>query len=308
VAASGLALTATMLLVPGRAMAARDNTPQESVAGPVQTAKAKAAAAEAEAMHREEEWMRVAQHLPSLERGTGAELMVAGDVLRARRFPDEALIYYGAAYRRGADPVEVLNKMGVTELTMHRATQARVYFKQVVKKDKKNPDGWNNLGAAEYVDGRYGQSVSDYRKALKLNPGSAVFHSNLGTALIGEKAFDDARKEFAAALDLDPEFGTRQTDSSGISAHVLSAEDRAQFCLAMARVYASKGKIDAMLHSLAMAVDGGVNLEDAMLGDPLLEKYRKDPRVVTLIQNSKAIKRSPAESLVALEALPAAKQ
>jgi tetratricopeptide (TPR) repeat protein len=308
VAASGLALTGAMLISPGAARAAENNAPQETVASPAQTAKAKAAAADAlQALHREEEWVRVAKHLPSLENATGAELEVAGDVLRARRFPEEALAYYLAAYRKGADQVEVMNKMGVTELTIHHPARARAYFKLVVKKDKKNSDGWNNLGATEYVDGQYGRSVSDYRKALKLNPASAVFHSNLGTALIGEKAFDDARKEFAMALELDPEFGTRQSDSTGISAHVLSAEDRAQFCLAMARVYASKGKIEAMLHSLGMAADGGVDLGDAMLGDQLLGKYRKDPRVVTMIENSKAIKRNPVASLVALDALPPAK-
>ena len=308
VAASGLALTGSMLFIPGRLMGETINAPQETVANPMQSAKAKAAAADAlQALHRQEEWMRVSKHLPSLQQGTGPELVVAGDVLRARRFPDEALAYYAAAYRKGADPVEVLNKMGVTELTLHHPSQARTYFKAVVKKDKKNSDGWNNLGAAEYVDGQYSRSVSDYRKALKLNPASATFHSNLGTSLIGEKNFEDARKEFAMALDLDPEFGSRQQDSAGISAHVLSAEDRAQFCMAMARVYASKGRIEAMLHSLGMAVDGGVKIADAMYGDPLLDKYRKDPRVLTMIENSKAIKKNPVASLVALEALPPAK-
>jgi tetratricopeptide (TPR) repeat protein len=306
VAASGLALTGAMLFSPGAARAADKNqAPMGSVA---QTEKAQAVAADAlQALHRAEEWMLVSKHLPSLESGSGQALETAGDILRARRFPEEAIVYYIAAYRRGADQVPVLNKLGVTELTMRHPTEARTYFKLVVKRDKKNYDGWNNLGATEYVDGRYSASVSDYRKALKLNPGSAVFHSNLGTALIGQKDFSDARKEFAAALELDPDLWAHRSDSNGISAHVLSAEDRAQFCLAMARVFATKGKIEAMLHSLTMAADGGLNLIDAMAADPVLEKYRKDPQVLLLIENSKAIKRSPNANLAALEPLPAAK-
>lgn len=302
---SGLVLAGGLLLTP-QARAA-DNT-QDSVAGPAQMAKARAAAAEAlAALHREEEWMLVAKHLPSLESSSGPDLEIAGDVLRARRFPEEAMEYYLAAYRRGAVQEFVLNKMGVTELSLRHPAQARMYFKLAVKRNKKNYDAWNNLGATEYVDGHYAQSVSDYRRALKLNPSSAIFHSNLGTALIGEKDFEDARKEFAAALEIDPEFGTRGSDSMGISAHVLSAEDRARFCLEMARIYAAKGMIGAMLHSLTMALDGGMDLNEVMNSDPLLGKYRKNPQVLTIIANSKAIKKDSLASLVPLEPLPPAK-
>jgi tetratricopeptide (TPR) repeat protein len=307
--ASGLALTGALLLSPGHALAATmmttTNAQQDSVLGPAATARAKQAAADAlQALHREEEWMRVAKFLPDIEKGTGAELETAADVLRARRFPEEALEYYLAAYRNGGNKQQILNKLGVTELIMHHPDRARAYFRMTLKKDKKNSDAWNNLGATEYVDGHYQASVSDYRKALKLNPASSVFHSNLGTALIGEKDFSEARKEFAAALEIDPEFGTRSSEG-GISAHVLSAEDRARFCLEMARVYAAKGKIDAMLHSLVMAADGGVNLTDAMYGDPILVKFSKDPRVTTIISNAKAMKKTSVASVGPLEPLPA---
>ena len=305
VAASGLALTSAILFSPGHALAATASTQQDSVASPALAARAKQAAADAlQALHREEEWMRVAKYLPNLDTSSGAELETAGDVLRARRFPEEALEYYLAAYRRGADKEQVLNKLGVTELIMHHPDRARAYFRLTLKRDKKNSDAWNNLGATEYVDGKYPASVSDYRKALKLNPTSSVFHSNLGTALIGEKDFGEARKEFAAALEIDPEFGTRSSDG-GISAHVLSAEDRARFCLEMARVYAAKGKIDEMLHSMMMAADGGLNLGDAIYSDPILMKYTKDPRVITIISNAKAMKKTTLASTASLAPLPA---
>ncbi len=305
-AASGLALTSALLFSPGRAMAdITTNTPQDAVASPLQAARAKQAAADAmQALHREEEWMRVAKYLPDIDTSSSKELETAGDVLRARRFPEEALEFYLAAYRHGANKEQVLNKLGVTELILHHPDRARAYFRLTLKQDKKNSDAWNNLGATEYVDGRYPASVSDYRRALKLNPASSVFHSNLGTALIGEKDFSRARKEFAAALELDPEFGTRSSDG-GISAHVLSAEDRARFCLEMARIFATKGKIDAMLHSLVLAVDGGMNLSDAIYDDPILGKYSKDPRVVTIISNAKAMKKTSMASTAALAPLAA---
>ena len=82
----------------------------------------------------------------------------AGDRRRraaGKAFPQDALDYYGYALQRGGKQVELLNKIGVTELEMRHVALARVYFQRVVKLKKKNSEGWNNLGAVEYLDGRY---------------------------------------------------------------------------------------------------------------------------------------------------------
>ena len=218
------------------------------------------------AMHQEEAWLNVAAHLPNPATATAEALEMAGDVLRARRYPEDAVDYYLDALRRGGNQPRLLNKLGVTELGLRNTEMAKGFLRLAIKKDKKDAEAWNNLGATEYMDGRMGASVSAYRKAIKLVPGSAVFHGNLATALVEEKDFEGARKELAKAMDLDPEFGTRQDAEGGISAHVLAPEDRARYCFEMAKVYAGKGQVELMLHQLAMAAENGLDLQEKMDG------------------------------------------
>jgi tetratricopeptide (TPR) repeat protein len=256
--------------------------------------------------HEDPAWLNIASHLPNPATATGDQLESAADVLRARKMPEDALEFYGYALQRGANQERVLNKLGVTELGLRDTVRARAYLKLVVKRDKKNAEAWNNLGATEYVDGKMRAATSDYRKAVKLNGSSAVFHANLAIALVEEKDFEGARKQFSIALDLDPELETKRDNSAGISARVLSGEDRARYCLEMAKVYATKGMTDAMLHSLAMAAENGMDLHAAMDADPILVGYGKDPRVVLLIQNAKAMKHDAMTAMAAPPALAAA--
>ncbi len=256
-----------------------------------------------QAAHQEPAWLNVVSHLPDPATASGDQLESAADVLRARKLPEDALEYYSYSLQRGGNEERVLNKMGVTELGLRDTLRARAYLKMVVKRDKKNAEAWNNLGATEYVDGKMRAATSDYRKAVKLNGNSAVFHANLAIALVEGKDFEEARKEFSTALDLDPELETRRDNAAGIAARVLSGEDRARYCMEMARVYASKGMTEAMLHSLAMAAENGIDLHKAMIADPVLVAYDKDPRVVLLIQNTKAMKHDAMTAMAAPPAL-----
>jgi len=160
----------------------------------------------------------------------------------------------------------------------------------VVHLKRKSPDGWNNLGAVEYLEGRNESAISDYKKAIKLNKKSASFHSNLGTVYFQTKDFDDARKEFAIALKLDPDLMLHRGGPGGITMRMLSPADHARFCYELARVYAEHGDEANMLHYLTTASEGGFDVLEAMRHDDLLEKYRKDPRILLLVRNADAIR------------------
>ena len=99
----------------------------------------------------------VSAHLPNPKTASADALEVAGDVLRARRYPQDALDYYTDALMRGGNEPRLLNKLGVTEL---ESAQARIWpgliFKLAMKRDKKDAEAWNNLGATEYMDGQDG--------------------------------------------------------------------------------------------------------------------------------------------------------
>jgi tetratricopeptide (TPR) repeat protein len=218
-------------------------------------------------------------------------LEVAADVLRARRFPEDALVYYAYALRRGGSEEELMIRMGVTELDLRHIPTARAYFQRVVHLQKKDARGWNNLGAVEYLDGRYGTSISDYSKAIKLDKKSAIYHSNLGTAYFEQKNFEQARKQFDIALTLDPDMMDHH-GASGIAAHMLSPADHAHYCFEIARLYAHRGDEANMLHYLTLASEGGFDVEGSMGADEVLTRYRKDPRVLSLIRNARALRNS----------------
>jgi tetratricopeptide (TPR) repeat protein len=240
--------------------------------------------------HEDPQWPSIQAHLPDPATASPERLEMAADVLRARRFPEDALDFYADALKRGANEVEILNKIGVTELEVGDRHVARAFFQRIVHLKKKNPEAWNNLGAVEYLEGRNGSAISDYKKAIKLNKKSAPFHSNLGTAYFQTKDFDSARKEFAVALALDPDLMTHRGGPGGITMRMLSPADHARFCYELARLYAQHGDMANMLHYLTTASEGGFDVLEAMRHDELLGQYSKSPQVLLLVHNAEAIR------------------
>lgn len=247
-------------------------------------------AAERASRHSSVEWLTVAPHLPDAQTASPDTLEMAGDILRARRFPEDALDYYRFALQRGGDVARLMNRIGVTELELRRPTAARIAFKQVLAVNKKDSEGWNNLGAAEYVQRNFTAAIFDYRRAVKLNKKGAVFHSNLGTAYFEQKDYEGARKEFQTALKLDPAVFQRG-GWGGVEAHVLSPEDRGRFCFEMARMVARVHDDAGVLLWLGRASETGYDILREMDGVREMEAYRIDPRVALIIKNAKAMRK-----------------
>jgi tetratricopeptide (TPR) repeat protein len=241
-------------------------------------------------LHQSAQWQMVEQHLPNPATSTPQALEQEADILRARRFPEDAMDYYKYALARGGNAPSLLNKLGLTELEMRNNQLARAYFQRSVKVNKKNADAWNNLGAVEFLDGAAGNAVSDYKKAVKLDHRQAVFHSNLATAFFQQKDYSSARREIATALKLDPKIFEHAIGAGGVTAHLLSTEDRARFSFEMAKLYARNRMEDEMLHSLAMSSEAGMDVQREMRRDPVLAQFELDPRVVVLVHNAQALR------------------
>jgi tetratricopeptide (TPR) repeat protein len=240
-------------------------------------------------MHDSPQWDAIKDHLPDPATATPQALEMQADILRARRFPEDARDYYKYAMARGGKQSVLLNKLGMTELEMKNVDLAKAYFQRSVRLNRKDPEAWNNLGAVEYMDGNETGSIGDYKRAIKLGKGVAVFHANLGTTYFAEKEYKAARREIASAMKLDPQVFEHQTTTGGLSAHVLSSSDRARFAFEMAKLYAQRGAETQMLHSLAMASEAGMDLQREMRKDPVLAKFVADKRVVTIVLNTEAM-------------------
>jgi tetratricopeptide (TPR) repeat protein len=241
-------------------------------------------------LHESEQWRQIQEHLPDPVTATPERLELQADILRARRFPEDAMDFYKYALARGGNPVALLNKLGLTQLEMRNVELARACFKQAVKLGPKSAPAWNNLGAVEYLDRGASTSITDYRRAIKLDKRQAVFHANLATAYFETKDFGGARKEMATALKLEPGIFDHEGSTGGVQAHVLTSHDRARFSFEMAKLYAQNGQIDKMLHSLAMASEEGMDIQREMSRDTTLVKFVDDPRVVVAVHNALMLK------------------
>ena len=240
------------------------------------------------ASHPSEDWASLAPHLPDPATGSSSQLETAADVLRARRYPQEAVRFYGAAILRGGNQALLLKKSGIACLEMQQVGMARSYFQQAARLNKRDAGAWNNLGAAEFILGNTGAAIRDYRKAVKLDEGSATFHGNLALAYFESRQSERARQELARGLAIDPDL-LHRNGAGGYTAQVLTAQHYPEICFEMARVYAAQGNMDATLDWLTKASDRGFNVRSALDHDAALRPLLADARVQVLLRNSQTL-------------------
>lgn len=245
--------------------------------------------AERAALHRSAEWTDIQPHLPDPATATATQLEVAGDVLRARRFPEDALDYYGYAIARGANVSLLLNKMGIVRLELRQYEMARQLFTRVVRADKHNAQAWNNLGAVEFITQRYVEAATHYRRAAKLDRKVAVYHANLGLVYFEMGNTELSRVEFARAAAIDPGIMQRR-DDGGTSARLLAATDYPRLCFEMARVAALRNDPVQVRTWLARSAEGGFDVASALRDEPALHAFIHDPEVTVIIANAQSMK------------------
>ncbi len=271
-----------------------------------QQAHSSDAEAERALRHASPEWQLVAAHLPDPVTASEASLEMEGDVLEARKMPEDALEYYGYALKRGGgDQARIFRHMGVAELQLHRPELARACFRRAIELKKKDSEAWNNLGASEFMVKDVRSSIPDYQRAIKLSKKNPIYHANLGTAYFELHDYEDARAQFAIASKLDPDvFG--RGGWGGTQIEVLSTQDRGRFCLEMAKLAAAAQNETATLEWLAKAAEAGFDVKGALMSNREFDSYRKDPRVALLLSNARALRAKQIASSEPLPTLPAA--
>lgn len=241
-----------------------------------------------EPSHTSVEWANIALHLPDTATSSPAQLESAADVLRARRYPQDAVRFYSAAMARGGHQGVLLKKSGVACLEMQQVPMARSYFQQAVRVQKKDAGAWNNLGAAEFILHNTGGAIRDYKRAVKLDGESAVFHGNLALAYFENHQGANARRELAKGLAIDPDL-LHRSGTGGYTAQVLASERYSEICFEMARIYAAQGNMEAVLDWLTKASDRGYNVRSALDHDATLRPLLADARIQVLLKNNQTL-------------------
>jgi tetratricopeptide (TPR) repeat protein len=253
-------------------------------------------------LHSGPEWDSIAPHLPDPKTASAAKLEMAGDVLRARRFPEDALDYYEYAVQRGGDVDHLLNKMGIVRLELRQDELARQLFLRVVRVSKKNSQAWNNLAVTEFTETHYAAAIDDYKKAIHYDRRSGVYHANLAMAYFEKKDMESAQQQFAAALRLDPTI-MRERETGGVTAHVVGSRNYPQLCFEMARLYAKSRRPQLTREWLAKASEGGFEVRAAMAEDAALRPYLNDPEVKIMLSNADELRKRRIASAGSLPAL-----
>ncbi len=126
------------------------------------------------------------------------------------------------------------------------------------------------------------KAIREYQEALRIQEDNASYHNNLGTAYFALKEYPAAISEYTRAIQLDPDVFERRSQT-GVAAQLSSPEDRAYFSFVLARMYAKSGQLDRALEYLRKAMEDGYKDIDAVYKDQEFAVLRNDPRFATLM-------------------------
>lgn len=96
------------------------------------------------------------------------------------------------------------NNFGAELLQQGRPEEAITEFQRAVEVDPEYAAAHLNLGYAYDRQGQIEEAVAEYRKAIELEPGNVFAHNNLGVLYNKKGLYDEAIAEFEKALRLDP--------------------------------------------------------------------------------------------------------
>lgn len=213
---------------------------------------------------------------------TAKNAEIKGDLERIHNNYILAISYYRQALRANPKNPELLNKLGISELKINDRGQARKHFSQALKADPRNVSALNNLGAAYYLDKKYKNAIKYLREALELNEFSAPAHINLAEAWMGLGEIDRAMIEYARAIELDSDI--LNDNENGISARVITPEQRARVNFLIAKAYAKRGNVDGAIEYLKRAKDGRFPEMARVYREQDFAVLWTDPRLEKIVQ------------------------
>ena len=200
-----------------------------------------------------------------------------GDVYMARQEYIAAI----EAYREAPQNAVVLNKMGMAYHHMLAFDVARKDYEHALLIRPNYPEAINNLGAADFAQGRYRSAIKLYRKAIKLMPNSAVVAANLGTAYFARHKYAQGMESYRTAFRLDP--GVFDSDSTQIISGPTSAPERAHQDYCLAELFAQSGMKEQAIEYLRKAFDEGYTDRNRVMSDHVFDQLRKTTQFAELM-------------------------
>ena len=130
----------------------------------------------------------------------------------------------------------------------------------------------------ERLKKNYGGAAKHFKKAVALDESHSTYHVNLGAAWFSQKKFERAISEYVRALELNPD-AFNQESKVGIAAQILSPEERAQYAFSLVKAYAKRGDMDNSLQCLKKAKEEGYRNMANVYKDEEFSHMRDNPRL-----------------------------
>jgi tetratricopeptide (TPR) repeat protein/peroxiredoxin len=138
----------------------------------------------------------------------GRNYLSLGSVYFQQGYMDQAGASFQIALRDNPESAEALYGIGSVYLDQEKTAEARESFERALTLRASYPDtmanSWNNLGLLAAREGRTGEAVGYFQKAIKLSPDHRIALDNLGGAYRQLKRWDEARKTYDRALEVNP--------------------------------------------------------------------------------------------------------
>ena len=105
-----------------------------------------------------------------------------------------------------ADDGESWRALGELALELNAPRLAEAFLRQAIRADPKSVDGYEKLGLAMAIGGRFNEAVGAFEQAARLNPRDASVRLNLAVALAEVGRVAEARTHAEESLRLDPSY------------------------------------------------------------------------------------------------------
>ena len=141
-------------------------------------------------------------------------------------------------------------------------------YRRAIKLDPSNALAYLKLGNIFFFEmNDLGQAQEMYSKVLEIDPDNKLGHNNLGVVFLKQNSFDLAETEFTAALEIDPAYADAQYNRACLSAK------RGQKIEAMARLLRA-AQLDPAVHRWAANDEDLRSLKDM----PEFKRFIRQPK------------------------------
>ena len=223
--------------------------------------------------------LRIAPHLANNHVGLGTAYQLKGDFDQAER-----------SFRRALqiEPGNQLATNGLQNLRTDQVkTQVQLYLDRAYKAQNRK---------------QFDVSLTNYIKALNLEPTNADIHYNIGTAFQAKEDFPRAQKAYSKALELDPTHGearialgslkgtVKEKNIADAFNHAIQLQEAGQYESAI-RIYhkisADRQDDDGLFYNMAVAYQAIKNYDESIANYQKAYSIKADPSYLSAINSLK---------------------